>query len=59
MELAQKGKTPQRFFAATFKKELIDKPKSNAKLKEKNDWKLCLCGKQHLYKYCWYLIKSI
>ena len=64
MELAQKGKPPQRSFAVTFKEESTEssnsKPESSAdeKKKEGRPALRCLCGKRHYYNQCWYIAES-
>ena len=66
-ELAQKGKTPQGSFAATFKGEPSEspatpesKPEPSAnEQKERRPPPECLCGKRHYYNKCWYIVESI
>ena len=65
-ELAQKGKTPQGSFAATFKGEPSESPTPESKpepsaneQKERRPPPECLCGKRHYYNKCWYIVESI
>ena len=66
-ELAQKGKTPQGAFAATFKDEPSEssttpeskpEPSADEKKKEGRPMRPYLCGKRHYFNQCWYIVES-
>ena len=65
LDSAQKARSQHGSYAASFKGEPIDKPKSEDKPKsdtrsDKKEWtKPCICGLLHPWRKCFYLIESI